>query len=295
MRRPRRAPVRPVAKWGRRRRSPGLGPEPYVQEGGRVFITGPYGGAPFGLEIVTPAKAGPFDLGYITVRSKLYVDRTRRVGDGRLRPAPDPDPGDPVAAETGARGSRPSELRVQPDQLRPDGDHGHDLRGSGRYQNVTQRFQVGNCGALQFHPSFTAGVTGQEQQSGRRGPDGVGWARRSGRRTSAKPKCILPATLPARLTTLQKACTEAAFNANPASCPEGSVGGHRDCAHPGPQEPTVRARVSGLARQRGLPGPVSSSCRAKGSSWSWTARPRSTEGITSSKLRKRARRARHEL
>ncbi len=52
----------------------GLGPEPYVQHGGKVYITGPYGGAPFGLEIVTPAVAGPFNLGTVTVRSKLYIN-----------------------------------------------------------------------------------------------------------------------------------------------------------------------------------------------------------------------------
>ena len=35
---------------------------------------GPYKGAPISLEIVTPAIAGPFDLGVVAVRTGLYVD-----------------------------------------------------------------------------------------------------------------------------------------------------------------------------------------------------------------------------
>ena len=52
----------------------GSGPEPLHIDSGKAFLAGPYHGAPLSLAVITPATAGPFDLGTVVVRVALFVD-----------------------------------------------------------------------------------------------------------------------------------------------------------------------------------------------------------------------------
>jgi hypothetical protein len=209
----------------------GLGSEPVVESGGRVFITGPYEGAPFGLEIVTPAVAGPFDLGDVVVRSKIEVN-----------PA--------TAAVTIVTPSLPTQLRGIPLQLKrvlvhvdrpgfefnptncdPMSVAGTVSGAEGASVGVSTPFQVGGCEALAFSPKLTASAGGRGSKldgtsfavSVESGGIGAGGVAQDG---IAKVDLQLPLQLSSRLPTLQKACVEAVFDANPASCDEGSVIGY---------------------------------------------------------------------
>ena len=57
----------------RRRGRAGTGSSP-LRIAGQVFLSGPYHGAPLSLAVVTPATAGPFDLGTVVVRVALFVE-----------------------------------------------------------------------------------------------------------------------------------------------------------------------------------------------------------------------------
>ena len=51
----------------------GTGPAPLSIKG-KVFLSGPYKGAPLSVIVITPAVAGPFDLGNVVVRAPLGLD-----------------------------------------------------------------------------------------------------------------------------------------------------------------------------------------------------------------------------
>jgi hypothetical protein len=68
--------------------SAGAGSNPFWEKTGSAYLAGPYKGAPLSLAIVTPALAGPFDLGNVVVRTALQVDPATAVVTAQSDPLP---------------------------------------------------------------------------------------------------------------------------------------------------------------------------------------------------------------
>jgi hypothetical protein len=220
--------------------SVGLGGDPFSVKGGRVYITGPYRGAPFGLSIVNPAKAGPYDLGQVVVRAKLEVDRvtaaitvtTDNTGPYRIPTIID---GIPLQIKhVNVDINRPG-FTFNPTNCNPMAITGTLQSTEGSSQALSVPFQVTNCATLGFKPGFKVSTVGKTSRA-----NGASLTVKLtypkapfGSQANIKSvKVDLPKQLPSRLTTLQKACTAAQFEANPAGCPAASIVGHATAITP---------------------------------------------------------------
>ncbi len=211
----------PASEVGKATAIAGLGPEPYVEGGGKVFITGPYGGAPFGLEILTPAVAGPFNLGYVTVRSTIQVDPHNASITIRTPSLPTELRGIPLQLKRVLVSVDRPNFEFNPTNCDPKLIEATASGDQGGVQNLTSHFQSTGCDALPFKPTFTASTKGQTSKANGASLT-VKVGSTQGQANIGKAALILPKILPSRLSTIQKACLAATFEANPASCPEGS-------------------------------------------------------------------------
>jgi hypothetical protein len=227
----------PDSEIGETTVSVGLGNDPFTVTGGKVYLTGPYRGAPFGLSIVNPAKAGPFDLQEgrpVVVRAKVEVDPSTAALTITTDPSgayaiPTIIEGIPLQIKhVNVNVARPS-FTINPTNCNPMSITGRIASAEGASSPVSVPFQVTNCAILKFTPKFAVSTSGKTSKANGASltsklsyPPGS-----QGKQANiAKVKVELPVQLPSRLTTLQKACLAARFNANPASCPSASVVGH---------------------------------------------------------------------
>jgi hypothetical protein len=203
--------------------SAGPGPQPFYV-GGNVFLTGPYKGAPFGLSVVVHAVAGPFDLGNVVVRAKVDVD----PGTAQVTVTSDPFPTILQGITLDVRLVNVSVDRagfiVNPTNCAALSVKGTIASTDGTVASVASPFEAANCATLPFKPTFGALTASRTSKR-----DGVSLhvhvGAPAGSANIAKARVVLPKQLPSRLTTLQKACIDVVFDANPATCPPGSYVG----------------------------------------------------------------------
>jgi hypothetical protein len=229
----------------------GLGGEPYTLTGGRVYLTEGYDGAPFGLAIVTPVKAGPLDLedapenhpacDCLVIRARVEVDPqtaqltiatgagTAAIGAGGI---PNIIDGIPlqikdlnITIDRQGFIFNPTNCTHLPLTSTISGNEGANV-------NVSSPFQVANCRNLKFTPKLTANTSANGEFQGHGASLHLAITAPTAQANIRSLKLDLPQRLPARLETIQRACPEKTFDQNPAGCPKASVVGQASVQTP---------------------------------------------------------------
>jgi hypothetical protein len=204
---------------------------------GKLYLAGPFKGAPFSLVSVTSAVVGPFDLGTVVLRFGLNIDPyTARVSV---------TPNGSEQIPTILRGivTHVRDIRVYVDRphftLNPTSCNPLSIGSTltspgGASSTVTSPFQASNCQGLGFKPAFKVSTTGKTSRKiGASLHVLLTYPTTQGSQANiSQVKVDLPRQLPSRLTTLQKACTAHQFDANPAGCPAASRVGYAKAITP---------------------------------------------------------------
>jgi hypothetical protein len=140
----------------------GSGSPYYVQ--GHVYLAGPYRGAPLSLVIVTPALAGPFDLGTVVVRAALYVDEATAQGTVRSDPIPSTLFGIPLQVRSVAVDASRERFTLNPTSCDPMAIAAQALTPFA-VAALSQRFQVGACTALPYAPKLALRFKGPAKRT----------------------------------------------------------------------------------------------------------------------------------
>lgn len=201
----------------------GAGAKPFFA-GGKVYLAGPYKGAPLSLALVVPALAGPFDLGNVAVRAALQIDPETAQVTVVSDPIPAILHGIPVDVRSILVDINRDQFTLNPTSCDPDRVDGSASSQQGLTASFSDRFQVGGCAGLRFKPRISLTLDGSTKRAGHPAlrtvvsyPKGGGYA------NVARASVQLPHSVFFENAHLTSICTKPQFAAG--KCPRSSIYG----------------------------------------------------------------------
>jgi hypothetical protein len=206
----------------------GAGPTPFYTQG-HAYLAGPYKGAPVSLAIITPAVAGPFDLGTVVTRVALHVDPDTAQIHAVSDPLPTILDGIPLDVRSVALKMDRPNFTLNPTSCDPLAITGTATSALGQGAALTQRFQVGGCRSLAFKPKLSLRLKGSVKRSSN--PKLVASLKaKPGEANVAAARVKLPHPVFLDQAHIRTICTRVQFAAD--ACPSGSVYGRASATTP---------------------------------------------------------------
>jgi hypothetical protein len=141
----------------------GAGSRP-LNSAGKVYLAGPYKGAPLSFVVVVPAVSGPYDLGNVVVRTAVYIDPTTAQLDSVTDRLPRIFGGIPLRLRELVIRLDRGQFTVNPTRCAPYAVDASVSGAEGGVAHLTGPFQVANCRNLPFGPKLSLRLSGKTKR-----------------------------------------------------------------------------------------------------------------------------------
>ncbi len=197
----------------------GAGTHP-LYTAGRVYLAGPYRGAPLSLAIITPAVSGPYDLGDAVVRVALHVNPETAQISAVSDPLPQILEGIPLRLRSVRIELNRPDFTLNPTNCSPF-SVGAEISGNqGAVANLGEHYQVANCGTLPFAPKLGLVLSGATKRDGNPALRAT-LSAKAGEANIASTAVTLPRSELIDNAHIKNPCTRVQFAAS--NCPQGSI------------------------------------------------------------------------
>jgi hypothetical protein len=196
---------------------------------GKVYLAGPYKGAPLSGVAIVPALAGPFDLGTVVTRAPVFVNPQTAELNVKTDSLPQIFKGIPLRIRDVRVNLDKPRFTLNPTNCDPFELEGLMLSTEGKSDLDASRFQAADCAALGFRPKLALRLFGGTTRGSHPRLKGT----YKGRKGNANVHSVvvrMPRSEFLDQSHIRTVCTRTQFAAD--ACPAASIYGHAEARTP---------------------------------------------------------------